>query len=178
MRYTPESYKRTKGLLSTGFPASQTLVNINRIMCAARHKYGPLPDEVTNATTGNKVGSARRKRMWARRAAVVSRHLIKMAHQNGEQFVAGYVYAITNPAWPNMVKFGKAIDVDDRLNTYQTYSPNRDYQMIAYAFVLNRHDAEERILSKFPDRIGEWVHIESDEAKKLVRGSCDIPNLF
>ena len=41
----------------------------------------------------------------------------------------GYVYIITNPAWPGWIKIGKAIDATDRLRSYQTYSPFRDYSL-------------------------------------------------
>ena len=41
----------------------------------------------------------------------------------------GYVYILTNPAWPDWVKVGMAIDAEDRCNSYQTSSPYRDYQL-------------------------------------------------
>ena len=40
------------------------------------------------------------------------------------------VYIITNDAWPDWVKVGKAVSADDRLNGYQTSSPFRDYGVI------------------------------------------------
>ena len=40
----------------------------------------------------------------------------------------GFVYIITNPAYPGYVKIGKALDVLSRLNSYHTYSPKRDYK--------------------------------------------------
>ncbi|MGL4519205.1 MAG: GIY-YIG nuclease family protein [Phocaeicola sp.] len=49
------------------------------------------------------------------------------------------MYAISNPAWPGFIKIGKSVDVFDRLNNYQTSSPLRDYTLIGYAFVLDRH---------------------------------------
>lgn len=51
---------------------------------------------------------------------------------------AGYVYAITNPAWPDYIKIGSAVDVYDRLNSYQTSAPNRDYCLERYIFVEDR----------------------------------------
>ena len=42
----------------------------------------------------------------------------------------GYVYVITNKAWPEWVKIGRAIDANDRLRSYQTNSPLRDYWIV------------------------------------------------
>jgi len=50
------------------------------------------------------------------------------ALQKDVQVKEGYVYVITNPAWPDWVKIGMAIDAEDRLNGYQTSSPMRDYE--------------------------------------------------
>ena len=38
------------------------------------------------------------------------------ALQKDAQLKEGYVYVITNPAWPEWVKIGMAIDAEDRLN--------------------------------------------------------------
>jgi hypothetical protein len=54
----------------------------------------------------------------------VRRDLLKILHKrNGYSATgisAGYVYAIGNSAWKDFVKIGSAIDIDDRLNSYQT----------------------------------------------------------
>lgn len=42
----------------------------------------------------------------------------------------GYVYAVHNPSWNEYVKIGCTIDVYDRLNVYQSYSPLRDYEIM------------------------------------------------
>jgi len=39
----------------------------------------------------------------------------------------GEVYIIVNNAWPEWVKIGMAVDSEDRLKSYQTSSPFRDY---------------------------------------------------
>lgn len=67
----------------------------------------------------------------------------------------GFVYLITNPAWPNMMKIGSSIDVKNRLNTYQTYSPNRDYELIRYYFSHNRF-YEEGLYHKMMPGLNEW----------------------
>lgn len=54
----------------------------------------------------------------------------------------GYVYIITNPAWPGWVKIGMAEDVQDRVNQFQTSSPHRDYEIQHSVYTSNRREAE------------------------------------
>ena len=68
----------------------------------------------------------------------------------------GFVYAITNPSWAEYVKIGSTIDVDDRLNSYQTSSPLRDYELKTDVFVLNRLEFEKSLHNKFICN-GEWA---------------------
>jgi hypothetical protein len=68
----------------------------------------------------------------------------------------GFVYAITNPAWPDCIKIGSAIDVYDRLNSYQTSSPNRDYKLETYVFVDDRLSYEKQLHEKY-NAEGEWI---------------------
>lgn len=68
----------------------------------------------------------------------------------------GFVYAITNPAWSDYIKIGCAIDVYDRLNSYQTSSPKRDYKLETYVFVDDRLNFEKMIHNKY-ECDGEWV---------------------
>lgn len=79
----------------------------------------------------------------------------------------GHVYAITNPAWPDYVKIGSAIDVYDRLGTYQTSSPFRNYKLESYIFSYDRLKTEKILHNMFPDRNGEWVKCNIDDIKKL-----------
>ena len=173
MKFTSPSHKDAESALvemaaRKRRPISHFLLSTNGLGQAAACRYGPLPEHAQS------LGKRRRTDMYARRRAVVARDLIKLAYKNGEEFTAGYVYAITNPAWPNKVKFGKAIDVYDRLGNYQTYSPNRDYKLLTYAFVFDRHRAEMDVLSRFQSREGEWVEIDHKTAKDVIRSVDDI----
>jgi len=71
----------------------------------------------------------------------------------------GFVYTVSNPAWPNMLKLGMTINVKERLSKYQTYSPFRDYKVEAYEFVFNRRETEAFVKDKFKLSIeaGEWI---------------------
>ena len=64
------------------------------------------------------------------------------SHEKIESTREGDIYVIVNDAWPDWVKVGKASMAEDRLNTYQTSSPFRDYSIIATVAVENRHEQE------------------------------------
>lgn len=84
----------------------------------------------------------------------------------------GYVYVITNPAWPEWVKIGMAIDAEDRLNGYQTSSPMRDYQLVHAIATPDRARAE-RVAHKAAalcgERQGEWFKIANEEAVTILQ---------
>jgi len=83
----------------------------------------------------------------------------------------GYVYAIINPAWPDWVKIGMAVDAEDRLNGYQTSSPMRDYKLIHSVYFKNRSKAERnahKLAEKISERKGEWFNISDKQAIKVL----------
>ncbi len=84
----------------------------------------------------------------------------------------GYVYVITNPAWPEWVKIGMAIDAEDRLNGYQTSSPMRDYELVHAIPTPDRARAE-RVAHKAAamcgERKGEWFKIPNSEAVTILQ---------
>lgn len=90
----------------------------------------------------------------------IARDLLKIKYKrnnnSAKNIKEGFVYAITNPSWPDYVKVGSAIDVYDRLNSYQTSSPKRDYKLETYVFVEDRIEFEKYIHSKYKCD-GEWV---------------------
>lgn len=87
---------------------------------------------------------------------------------------AGDVYLITNPAWPDWIKVGKAIDAQDRCNNYQTSSPLRDFKVEAFITVDNRHKTETEMHKLFDthadERNSEWFKIPLEKAKELLNG--------
>ena len=94
--------------------------------------------------------------------------------QNYNTTKAGYVYVITNAAWPEWVKVGMAIDADDRLNSYQTSSPFRDYELQYSVYCKDRrklerkaHKAVEAIAS---DRNNEWFKASVEDAVDCITG--------
>ena len=87
---------------------------------------------------------------------------------------SGHVYIISNPAWPEWVKVGMAIDSRDRCNSYQTSSPYRDYVMHYAISSDDRRKAEyeaHTALEKLADsRKGEWFKIPVDAAVECMTG--------
>ena len=87
---------------------------------------------------------------------------------------AGHVYIISNPAWPEWVKVGMAIDTDDRCSSYQTSSPFRDY-VVEYSFASTNRRRDESLAHQkldaiCPDRRGEWFKLPVSEAIGCISG--------
>ena len=99
-----------------------------------------------------------------------------------ESVKSGYVYVVSNYAWPDWVKIGKAIDVDERLGTFQTGSPFRNYKLIHWVYADDRHQAESKAHISAakktkhpwnkPDN-GEWFRLTHDEAIEIVENIND-----
>ena len=98
------------------------------------------------------------------------------ALQKDVQVKEGYVYAICNPAWPDWVKIGMAIDANDRLNGYQTSSPMRDYILVYDIYFKDRLEAERKahkVAERYGKRQGEWFKITREETI-LVLAETDL----
>jgi hypothetical protein len=86
----------------------------------------------------------------------------------------GYVYVISNPAWPGWVKVGMAIDANDRCSSYQTSSPLRDYTLhCAISSEDRRKDeykAHKRLDTVASNRRGEWFKVSVEDATNCITG--------
>jgi len=87
------------------------------------------------------------------------------------QTKSGQVYIISNPAFPGWVKVGRAYDASDRLRSYQTSSPFRDYELHWFLPTedssLSEHKAHSILGAKF-DRRGEWFKITPELAEAVL----------
>ena len=90
----------------------------------------------------------------------------------------GYVYAIRNPAWPDWVKIGKAVDAEDRLRSYHTGSPMRDYKLVHAVFFEDRNEAERKAHLLAASKTthpwnkndnGEWFRLTEEQAMEVLR---------
>lgn len=79
---------------------------------------------------------------------------------------SGFVYIISNPAFPGKYKIGMTKDVNNRLSQYQTYDPHRQFKIEHYIFVEDKRAVEKRILDLYQIDIdkGEWI---SEEKAKV-----------
>lgn len=80
----------------------------------------------------------------------------------------GYVYLITNPAWPGWVKCGMAVDADDRCSSYNTGTPFRDYEVTYKVFSQDRlkteKEAHELLTELATNKRGEWFEVDVNDA--------------
>lgn len=85
----------------------------------------------------------------------------------------GFIYCLSNPAWPEWVKIGETIDYEGRLKTYQTSSPMTDYKMFLTWWVEDRKMSEREILNSLKasgyEVKGEWVKISQQELIKFLQ---------
>lgn len=84
-------------------------------------------------------------------------------HGEQTQISEGFIYSLTNPAWPAWVKVGMTIDYEKRLTTYNIYDPNSAFTIKMLRYVTNRREAEQRLLfemKKYASAVqGEWFKI-------------------
>jgi len=97
---------------------------------------------------------------------------------NYKQIKEGYVYAISNSAWPDWIKIGMAIDAEDRLSSYQTSSPMRNYRLVHSVYCEDRSESERsaHILAARKANIpwskndnGEWFNITQSQAVDILK---------
>jgi hypothetical protein len=84
----------------------------------------------------------------------------------------GYVYLISNPAWPGWFKTGKTEDPSERLSKYQTGDPLRAYRLEHFA-PTDDHHAVEHLFRFELERLGyerskEWFRVPLDDAKAIL----------
>lgn len=126
-----------------------------------------LVENITNKESCDKFKISCSPNNYARKIRhfeqIVARDLLKFYHKENKSsgLDAGYVYLISNPAWKEF-KVGCAIDVYDRLKSYQTYSPYRDYSLEFYFFSFQRREDESKVLEFF-NSTGEWISSPKEE---------------
>lgn len=102
------------------------------------------------------------------------------SHQELNKQKAGYVYAICNPAWPGWIKVGMAVDAADRLNSYQTGSPMRDFELIASFKTEDKSRDEKKAHIIFRERCseqsGEWFKISKEDAYSVIADLALLPD--
>ena len=85
---------------------------------------------------------------------------------------AGYLYIIVNRAWPEWTKIGITDNLNKRLNSYQTSSPFRDYELIYSIHHPDYLKAEKKLketMKPFATEIkGEWYKCDKNFVKSRL----------
>jgi|TARA_E500000081_G_scaffold68580_1_gene70691 hypothetical protein len=89
----------------------------------------------------------------------------------------GYVYAISNQAWPGWIKIGMAVDAEDRCSSYQTSSPLRDY-VLEFCKMFDDKGVAEKTAHHNARRLasdsnGEWFKMSKHDAITVIEGVTD-----
>jgi hypothetical protein len=89
----------------------------------------------------------------------------------------GYLYIITNDAFPGWVKVGTTWDLEDRLHVYQTGDPFRRYRLEYSLCHPKFREAEKKIkevMKHFALEIrNEWFRIDLSFAKSRLDEQLD-----
>jgi len=92
----------------------------------------------------------------------------------------GYLYIINNNSWPGWIKIGTTKNLKTRLQTYQTGSPFRDYEILYSIKHPDYLKAEKNIkiqMARFAKQIkNEWYEVDLEVAK--VRLAEQLDNYF
>ena len=95
---------------------------------------------------------------------------------------SGYLYIITNDAFPNWVKVGTTTNLTERLHVYQTGDPQRRY-VVRYSLHHPKYkEAEKKIkevMQHFALAIkGEWYEVDLNFAKSRLDEQLEEYNNF
>tara|TARA_R100000908_G_C3652615_1_gene83687 strand:- start:167 stop:517 length:351 start_codon:yes stop_codon:yes gene_type:complete len=92
----------------------------------------------------------------------------------------GYLYIISNNSWPGWIKIGTTKNLKTRLQTYQTGSPFRNYEVLYSIKHPDYLKAEKNIkiqMAYFAKQIkNEWYEVDLQVAK--VRLAEQLDNYF
>jgi len=79
-----------------------------------------------------------------------------------------YIYIITHPKFKGWVKIGRAVNIQKRLDSYQTGCPLREYELEYYLKVKEPREYEHAFNYLFTENKYEWFEINVGYAKELI----------
>lgn len=80
-----------------------------------------------------------------------------------------HIYIIINPAWEGYIKIGRAKNAENRLKTFQTASPHRDFELYFYKTVDDIYKAEQYFYVNFGNEKGEWIYFSKEKARAIIK---------
>ena len=93
-------------------------------------------------------------------------------HGNQSKIEQGFVYAVTNEAWPEWVKVGMTLDFVERLGQYNVYDPNASFTMNVVKWVPDRKLAETKVISVLTSlgfrKNGEWFNTDLRVVQNVI----------
>lgn len=95
---------------------------------------------------------------------------LKTKTNNRTRLTEGFVYIITNPVYDGWVKVGSALNMEERLASYQTCDPNRGYKIEFIWHFDNRKEAERLAHNALHKHRGneEWFKLNVKKAIKII----------
>jgi predicted GIY-YIG superfamily endonuclease len=150
-----------ENLIKHGFiPEFGTFEVTHDIIDAFYDEYGHQYARTTKKIKSNNI-------RYAKKLAALSliklnekrREIVEVPIKKNPTSKSGFVYVISNEAFPDFYKIGITRNVKTRLNTYQTCDPLRRYKIEHYIFHNDIRKEEKRILQehRINAMIGEWI---------------------
>lgn len=135
---------------------------ITREILAGQH---PAPSSSTPVDHGFCVGDEHLNRI-----RVENKEALKAFNNQQTGTKEGYVYILINPAWPDEVKIGRALDWEDRLRDFNVGDPNRAYTMPFRRHFQDRVAAEKEAHRLLKDlRLdNEWHRTSVEHARSVI----------
>ncbi len=126
-----------------------------------------------HACETNIEGSRADKRFCSRKCKGRARRVRKGRRRKLPPPIEGIIYILYNEAWPDWFKVGRTKDLNNRLRTYQTSSPKRDYK-IAYSREFDDVYEIEYVFDFFENNGHEWVNAPYSSGVEILKNV--IPN--
>lgn len=102
---------------------------------------------------------------------VACRECISLKERAKVKPVTGYIYVVSNEAWPEWCKVGMSANQGGRVAAYNTGSPFRDYVLHYEKLFEDMREAERAVhtaLSQEYEQRNEWFRVSIDTAIKIV----------
>lgn len=92
------------------------------------------------------------------------------SERRGQKPTNGWVYVVSNPAWPGYSKVGHARRLERRLGSYNTSSPFRDFVVEYAVYTADRLSLEREVHDRLNGlRVdGEWFRIHPEDAQQIL----------
>lgn len=106
----------------------------------------------------------------ARELSRLGQEIGTAAKRSADRVLEGFVYIITNDAFPLRLKIGSAVNADSRLGDAQTWDPHRGFRIAHAVFVKDRNASERRVHRRLHAyRLdGEWFALHVSQARAAL----------